>query len=136
MLGAVAVNDPDVDNVDYRLMGSGSVLHEPTGLSFTFSAGKDDVKQGSDPYNLYFKLGYDTRLFSVGATGFGLDYTSNKHVSGQGDEGESVGLAVLQRIDSYGIDLYGQFRWYSLDRALGPAFEDIYVLSAGARWAF
>ena len=136
MLGAVAVNDPDVDNVDYRLMGSGSVLHEPTGLSFTFSAGKDDAKQGSDPYNLYFKLGYDTRLFSVGATGFGLDYTFNKHVSSQGDEGESVGLAVLQTIDSYGIDLYGQVRWYSLDRAVGPSFDDISVFTAGARWAF
>jgi len=136
MLGAVAVADPSSNNVDYRLMGSGSVLHEPTGLSFTVSAGKDDLKSGSDPYNLYFKLGYDTRLFSVGATGFGLDYTRNKHVSGQGDEGESVGLAVLQTIDSYGIDLYGQFRRYSLDRAVGPSFEDISVFTAGARWAF
>jgi hypothetical protein len=60
----------------------------------------------------------------------------SKHVSGQGDEGESVGLAVLQTIDSYGIDLYGQFRWYSLDRAVGPSFDDISVFTAGARWAF
>ena len=56
--------------------------------------------------------------------------------SGQGDEGESVGLAVLQTIDSYGIDLYGQFRWYSLDRAVGPSFDDISAFTAGARWAF
>jgi hypothetical protein len=57
-------------------------------------------------------------------------------VSARGDEGKSVGLAVLQTIASYGIDLYGQLHWYTLDRALGPRFEDIYVLSAGARWAF
>lgn len=83
-------------------------------------------------------------MFGVSGTGYGSVVlcrrrrlrSFSKHVTAQGDEGESVGLAVLQTIDSYGIDLYGQFRWYSLDRAVGPSLEDISVFTAGARWAF
>jgi hypothetical protein len=32
--------------------------------------------------------------------------------------------------------VYRQLRVYTLDRALGTGFEDIYVLTAGAGWAF
>lgn len=136
VVGGLAIVDPSRDGVDYRLMGSGSIRHESTGLSLTLSAGQDKVESGRDPYNLYAKIGYDRRLFAVGDTGFGLDYTYTGHVSGQGDKGESVGLAVLQRLEPYGIDLYGQWRWYTLDRAVGPRFKDIHLLTVGARWAF
>ena len=57
-------------------------------------------------------------MFGVSGTGYGSVVlcrrrrlrSFSKHVSAQGDEGdegESVGLEVLQTIDSYGIDFYG-----------------------------
>jgi hypothetical protein len=52
-------------------------------------------------------------------------------VSAKDDEGQSVGLAAVQVLEKYGIQLYTQFRWYALDRATGPDFDDIFLGTAG-----
>lgn len=51
-------------------------------------------------------------MWGLGPTGFGIDCTRGEDI---GDEGTSWGIAAVQRIDRYGIDLYGQLRSYSLD---------------------
>ena len=113
-LAAIGISDPSENGVDYRLMGSGSVLHNPTGLNLTVSSGMDQADEG-DPYNLYGKLGWYGTLNTLGNTGFGVDFTRGHDVSAPGDTGYSVGGAVVQTIEGYGTELYSQVRWYTLD---------------------
>jgi hypothetical protein len=134
-LAAVGISDPSEEGVDYRLMGSGSVLHNATGLNLTLSGGMDQADEG-DPYNLYVKGGWYGTLNTLGNTGFGIDLTRGEDVSAPGDTGYSVGGAVVQTIEGYGTELYGQMRWYTLDRDDAPSVEDIVVGTLGTRVKF
>jgi hypothetical protein len=135
-LGALSIRDPNEEDVDWRLAGSFSALHGPTGLSFTVSGGMDETDGGDNPYNLYGKVGWDTSLFDFGPTGFGADATYSENVSGEGDKGISFGLAAIQLIEDYGIEVYAQFRWFDLDTNQVSGVKDIAVGTVGTRVKF
>lgn len=105
MLGAVAIRDPSDDAYDWVATGSFSALHNPTGLNLTLSGGYGGGAGGDEPFNLYGKLGWDTDLIRFGKTGFGIDYTYAENVSDDGDEAQSFGLAVVQLIEQFGVEL-------------------------------
>jgi hypothetical protein len=134
-LAAIGISDPNEDGVDYRVMGSGALLHNPTGLNLTVSGGMDQADDG-DPYNLYGKAGWYGTLNSLGNTGFGIDFTRGHDVSAPGDTGYSVGGAMVQTVEGYGTELYGQVRWYTLDRNDAPSVDDIVVGTVGSRVKF
>lgn len=134
-LGALGLSEPNQHGVDYRLDGSYSILHQPTGLSLTLSAGMDQAED-DNPFNLYGKLGWDTSLVSLGKTGFGIDIDRSKDVSSPGDEGYSVGLAAVQQIENYGTEFYTQLRWFTLDSHQGPHLDDLVVGTFGTRVKF
>jgi hypothetical protein len=133
-LAAVGVGDPGVEGVKLRYAASLSLLHE-TGLGVTLSGGGEDRDDGDAPYSLYGKLSYDTEFFAFGPTGFGLDVSYAANVADDGDEGQSIGFAALQRIDPANLDLYGQIRWFTLDRE-GADLDDILAVTLGARFFF
>ncbi|HET9068760.1 MAG TPA: hypothetical protein VFN28_08940, partial [Amaricoccus sp.] len=137
VLAAASIYNPEDDAVDYGYAASASVLHDPTGLSLTLSTGgyKLDA-DGDDPANLYAKLGWDTRFWPLGKTGFGIDYTSGENISGDGADGTSFGLAAVQKIERYNIDLYAQIRRYALDGGTDPDLNDITVGTFGTRFTF
>jgi len=136
-LAAAAVYDDDTDGVDYTYTASASLLHDPTGLNLTLSTGGQKLDEGDDPQNLYAKLGWDTTFWpDLGATGFGVDWTQGDNVSGEGDKGKSYGIAAVQQIERYGIDLYTQLRWYDLDSATEPGLKDIVVGTFGTKFTF
>jgi predicted porin len=135
LLGAASVYNPDDDNVDYSYAASASFLHDPTGLSLTLSTGGQKLEEGDDPTNLYAKLGWDTEFWPLGPTGFGVDYTKGENISSDGAEGTSFGLAAVQRIDRFGIDLYSQLRWYELD-GTDPVLKNIVVGTFGTKFTF
>jgi hypothetical protein len=135
-LGALSIRDPNQDHVDFSVAGSWGLLHEPTGLNLTFSGGFESVNEGDTPYNLYGQLGWNTKLSSLGPTGFGVDYTWTENVSASGDRGQGVGLAAVQILQRYGIELYSQVRWYSVDRDERPKLDDIVVGTFGTRVRF
>ena len=136
MLGAVSIFDPNQHGVDFQTAGSWSVLHNATGLNLTFSGGAQEGVKGGTPYNLYGKLGWNAKLLDIGPTGFGVDYTWTENLSGSGDKGQGVGVAAVQVLRKYGIELYTQFRWYTVDRAERPRFDDILVGTLGTRVRF
>ena len=70
-LGAISIRDPSINKTDWRLAGSFSTIHEPTGLGLTISGGMDERDQRDNPHNLYAKLSWDTTFFEFGDTGFG-----------------------------------------------------------------
>ena len=135
-LGAVSVQDLDSRDANWRLAGSFSALHNPTGISLTLSGGMNDQDDTENPFNLYGKIAYDISLFSVGPTGFGVDYTYGENISGQGNKATSVGVAAIQLIEDFGTEAYAQFRVYDLDRNNEESVEDIYVGTVGTRVKF
>jgi predicted porin len=135
VLAAASVYNPEDDNVDYAYAASGSVLHDPTGLSLTLSTGGQKLDEGDDPSNVYAKLGWDTEFWPLGSTGFGLDYTRGEDISSEGAEGTSYGIAAVQKIGRYNIDLYSQLRWYELD-GVDPDLKNIVVGTFGTKFTF
>jgi len=144
-LGAVGISRPNDDDEDYRFTASGSLLHDASGVSLTVSSGFDGGTRGDTPYSLYGKLGWDTRLVSFGQTGFGVDYDWNENLAADGDQSQSVGIAAVQVLENYGIELYTQFRWYSVDGddsscspffACQDDFDDIFLGTLGTRVRF
>lgn len=134
-LGGIGIADPSADDVDFRVLGSTSVLHDSTGLNLTLSGGMDEA-DGRDPYNLYVKAGWYGKLNTLGNTGFGIDFTRSNEIETAGDTGYSVGGAVVQTVEGYGTELYSQVRWYSLDRDDAPSVDDIVVGTLGTRVKF
>jgi len=131
-----AIADPKVSGEGMNYDGSISFLHEDTGLNLTFSAGKRERDNQSDPYNLYGKLGWRTSYFSIGETRFGVDYTRSMYLPTFSDEGHSYAVAAVQQVDRYGTELFALFRNHSLDRDVEPAVDDLNVVSIGARVKF
>jgi hypothetical protein len=135
-LGAVSISDPSEDDADVRFATSWSLLHDASGVSLTFSSGFDGGTDRDTPYSLYGKLGWDTKIVRFGPTGFGVDYGWTENYDEEGDEGQSVGLAAVQVIQNWGIELYGQLRWFTLDRDVQPSFDDIWLGTVGTRVRF
>jgi predicted porin len=136
LLAAASVYNPDDDAVDYAYAASGSALHDPTGLNLTLSTGGYKLEQGDDPTNFYAKIGWDTEFWALGPTGFGIDYTKGESISSDGAEGTSFGIAAVQRIERYGIDLYTQLRWYELEGASDPDLKNVTVGTFGTKFTF
>ena len=123
-LGGISISRPNDRDEDYRVVGSGSLLHDASGVSLTLSSGFDGGTRRDTPYSVYGKLAWDTRLLRFGPTGFGID------------RGQSAGIAAVQQIERYGIELYGQLRWYTVDRGADPDFDDIFLGTLGTRIRF
>jgi predicted porin len=136
LLAAASVYNTDDDAVDYAYAASASVLHDPTGLSLTLSTGGQKLDEGEDPSNLYAKVGWDTTFWPLGPTGFGIDYTHGENISSEGADGTSWGIAAVQRIERYGIDLYSQLRWYELDGGAEPDLKNVMVGTFGTKFTF
>ena len=136
LLAAASVYATEDDAVDYAYAASGSVKYDPVGISLTLSTGGHKLDEGDDPSNFYAKVGWDTSLSALGETGFGFDYTRGENISADGADGTSFGLAAVQKIDRFGIDLYAQLRWYELDQPESPDLKNITVGTFGTKFTF
>ena len=133
---AAAVAEPNTNNASLQYDGSFSILHEGTGLNLTASAGLLDKDSEGDATNLYAKLGWLTRFFSVGQTGFGVDYTQSVNLPTGRDDGYSVGAVAVQQFEKFGTEFYLGYRLYSLSRDVAPSVENMNVGTVGARVKF
>ena len=136
MLAAASVYNTDDETVDYGYAASASFLYDPIGVSLTLSTGGYKLDEGDDPSNVYAKLAWDTEVWPLGPTGFGIDYTKGENISSDGADGTSYGIAAVQKIDRYNIDLYSQLRWYDLDAGTDPDLKDIVVGTFGTKFTF
>lgn len=93
---------------DYEIVqGSGSIMHIPTGLFFSFSAGDRDVA-GSSTDNTYWYIngGVERAFLPRGKTTFYGEYGQYE----DGDDDTMYGFGVVQAIDAAALDLYTQYR--------------------------
>ena len=135
-IGAAAVADPKLDDTDMQYDGSFSLLHDETGLNFSFSAGMQEKDNQDDAGNLYGKIGWITNFFSVGNTAFAIDYTETANQPEENSDGYSTGLAAVQFFEKHGAEIYFLYRKHSLDRDDAPDVQDIDVVSVGTRVKF
>ena len=133
---AIAYADPNDDDLDNRVSGSVSALHD-SGFSFTAAAGRDS-RDSRDPEFWYVKLGYQRPFFSWGSTALAVDYYQGQDIDIEGEDTTAYGLFAVQKLDDYGTELYLGLRNYELDvdrEGIGDV-DDIFALLAGARVKF
>ncbi len=134
-MGGLGIQDPSSSGVDYVVSGLGSVLQTASGLNFTVAGGVES-QDGDDPYFIYLKGGWQTRLVNFGGTAFSVDWQRTDRQPNEDDTGDSIGLAAVQTIENYGTEVYAGFRWYTLDTGNAPGVNDIYVGTVGTRMKF
>ncbi|AXI48050.1 porin [Sulfitobacter sp. SK012] len=120
------------DSAEELLVGSAAVLHTPTGVSFALSGGSE--QQGDASY-FYAKAGLQRDWFAIGRTALSLDYYGGDDFEITGSSSSSIGLAVVQKLDAYNVELYATYRTYEFESA-GSDYEDLDVTFVGARWKF
>ena len=96
------------------LSGSISGLHKPIGLSLTLAGGREYNDSVEGRYG-YVKLGYQHEFFDIGSTAFSVDYYFGNDIAAAGSDSASVGLAAVQNIDKYNLQLWALWRDYDYD---------------------
>lgn len=120
------------DGDEEFLLGSTSVLHDPTGLSLTVAAGQEQI---GDAEYVYIKGGFQQDFFAFGRTHFSVDYYEGDDFAFSGSDSSSVGIAVVQKIDKANLELYASYRTFELDGD-SRNFDDLDVTFVGARYKF
>jgi hypothetical protein len=113
-------------------IGSLSIEHKATGISFTTSSGKRDT---AGNYR-YFKLGFKSGHTRIGPFSISADYyAANNMVSG-GSRSESYGLGILQKFANPRMEAYLGLRSYQFVDTSPIRYQDAYSVLIGARWKF
>ncbi len=138
---AVAYSDPG-EGKDYtQINGSASVLFG-FGLNFTLAAGSRDLDDmpagGDDPMFTYGKIGYKTKIFSIGSTACSFDYGMFENIGHQNteEEGTAYGVQLVQKLSDYNTQLFAAYRNFELEDNTGADYEPISLTMAGARIKF
>jgi hypothetical protein len=120
-------------NGDYPNVISGSFagLDTDSGLNFAvaFGASKSGRKY------VYGKLGVIRNFVKIGWTAISVDYYSGFEPLSIADNSNSWGLAVVQKIDAYDLELYATYRDYSINGSVAK-FADSNAVFIGARFSW
>ena len=114
--------------------GSISGLHKPTGLSLTVAAARE-INNGIEGSYGYVKLGYQREFFEIGKTAFSIDYYFGHDIAAAGSDSNSVGLAAVQNIDDYNLQLWALYRNYQYEDSAGE-YADGQAVFGGAIFKF
>jgi hypothetical protein len=130
--GALGYNVTEAENgsTTDNLLGSFSMLHDPTGLNLTLAAGQ--VISGGN--YVYAKAGWIGDLVAVGKTALALEYYGSTDLGVTDGTGQSWGIMVNQALP-HAINAYFGYRSYQLTTSRTeylPASS--YLL--GAQWTF
>ncbi len=123
-----------------QIDGSVSVLLT-SGFNFTFAGGLRDPRYHDptgaslSPYLLFGKIGYQERFFPIGTTAFSIDYAENGDLIFAGDTARAYGIAAVQNIDQFGLELFVSGRYETLVRT-AASYHPIKAMMAGGRVRF
>jgi hypothetical protein len=131
MAAAVGYTWAEDDSTAEAMLGSFSVLHNPTGLNLAVSAGSDP---DGGSYG-YIKGGWKAELIAQGATNFSVDYYSGSDFGTDDSSSEAFGLSAVQVIDDLDLEVYLGYRAYTYDDDAG-SYEDASSVLFGARYRF
>jgi hypothetical protein len=114
--------------------GSFSILHEPTGLNLTVS-GAYTYQQPKNIWDIYGKLGIQTRSFSAGNTDFSIDSYYGQDQVVAGSRSVTVGAQVQQHLDYLRLEPFIDVRFLSYGEPT-TSYRDAKLLLTGARFSF
>jgi predicted porin len=118
------------DTTAERYAGSFSMLHTPTGLNLSLSAGGDP-----DGGNYgYAKAGWKGDLIAPGPTAFSIDYYSGDDLAEDDSSSEATGLSAVQTFTDMDLEVYLGYRAYSYDDIASYQDADSYLF--GVRYKF
>jgi hypothetical protein len=116
--------------------GSVSVLLK-SGLNLTVAGGirdphyTDPTGRPQSPNFIFVKLGYQHHFFPIGLTAFSVDFAENDELIFNGDVARAYGIAAVQNIDQFGLELFVAGRYQTLDRTFASYRPLIAVMSGG-----
>jgi hypothetical protein len=113
-----------------RYAGSFSMLHTPTGLNLSLSAGADP---DGGSYG-YAKAGWKGDLIAPGPTAFSIDYYDGNDIANDDSSSEAFGLSAVQAFTEIDLELYMGYQAYSYDDT--AAYQDADSFLFGARYKF
>lgn len=116
------------------LSGSISGLHKSSGISLTLAAAREFTDGVEGRYG-YVKLGYQREFFDIGSTAFSVDYYFGNDIAAAGSDSTSIGLAAVQNIDDYNLQLWALWRNYQYDDD-GGEYDDGQAVFGGALFKF
>jgi predicted porin len=124
-------NTNDRSDPEYtQIGGSISWLHT-SGINLTVSSGTRDIDDTSrDPVNYYGKLGYKFDIHAIA-----IEYGMTEDLSQEDDESSNYGVAYVMKPWA-GVEFYGTYRAYSLDRDNTSNIDDIRQVMLGTRVKF
>jgi predicted porin len=120
--------------VSENFNGSASIMHTPTGIFVTGSAGQ--VEKGNNQEDTFYqiKAGIQQKWTSLGKTTLYGEYLEAE--TDDTGEGEIFGFGVVQKVDAAAMELYAGFRQYEADLNNGVDTEDFITVVTGARIKF
>ena len=120
--------------VSENFNGSGSIMHTPTGLFITASAGEKSKGNGDDETFYQIKGGIQQSWMPLGKTTIYGEFIDAE--TDDVGEGEIYGFGVVQKVDAAAMELYAGFRHYEADLNSNVATEDFITVVTGARIKF
>ena len=81
------------------------------------------------------KLGYQHQFFDMGSTAFSVDYYFGNDIAAAGSDSASVGLAAVQNIDDYNLQLWALWRNHHYEDDNGD-YDDGQAVFGGALFKF
>ena len=115
---------------------SGSIKADfGTSLTGTW-AQADSETAGRDTETFWYaKLGHQWSPFDIGKTAVSVSYANSEDQEANGKGGDYMDVAVVQKIDGLGAEIYGMIGQFDPD-VPGADLEDLTVGGAGARVKF
>ncbi len=130
-LGYQWIDNPDGDLTE-RLAGSFTLVHEPTRLNFSLSAGNEF----DGPSYYWARAGWQTDRLAVGTTSLSVDYYDGADFLSDGAKTKNYGVYAVQDIDDLSLNLYFGLRRFTYSDRLGVDYQDADELLIGTRWYF
>ena len=135
---AYANSSPDqLVGADFdQVIGSIAVMHVPTGLFASFSAGEREFEDGDDASFWYVQGGIEKKWLSYGTTTFFGEYGIYSDLASEGSEAEKIGLGAVQHFDSAAVDIYANATFWSFEQDGPGELEDLTTVMIGSRIQF
>ncbi|MTH79744.1 porin [Paracoccus aestuariivivens] len=122
----------DAEETTEQVIASASMMHVPTGLNLTVSAG--DQKDGGN-YG-YVKAGWSGDVNNYGKTALSVDYYDGSDYQIADSDSKSWGVQAVQSFDDLNMDAYMGYRKYEFADNSGADYQDLSSLLVGANWKF
>jgi predicted porin len=140
LAAAIAYAEDDTDESVFgnftQVIGSASIMHVPTGLFATVSAGERDYDTDVTGSFWYTQGGIEKKWLPYGTTTLYAEYGNFDDIVVEGTNAELVGVGIVQKIDSAAMDFYAQARFWTIDDDANPDADELTTIMLGSRIQF